>query len=133
MAAPNSAAPMKTAKAGAKKTPTAKPGIKKTVKKAPATSAKASKGFKKNPAGVKKASPLRKIGDPRDKATWRRKACRRLHRETTDCCCNLGLIQVCRQQHLVDCPNIQFFFYSERHARDGWQPELEGGCQGLET
>ena len=43
MAAPNSAAPKKTAKAGAKKTPIAKPGIKQAVMKAPATSAKASK------------------------------------------------------------------------------------------
>ena len=45
----------------------------------------------------------------------------------------LALIQVCRQQHLVDCPNIQFFFYSEHHGRDGWQQELEGGRQGLQA
>ena len=43
MAAPNSAASKKSAKAGAKKIAIAKPGIKKTVLKAPATSAKASK------------------------------------------------------------------------------------------
>merc|ERR1711990_935651 len=47
MAAPNSAASKKAAKAGAKKIPIAKPGTKKTAKKivlkAPATSAKASK------------------------------------------------------------------------------------------
>ena len=43
MAAPNSAASKKSAKAGAKKISIAKPGIKKTVLKAPATSAKASK------------------------------------------------------------------------------------------
>ena len=45
----------------------------------------------------------------------------------------LALIQVCRQQHLVDCPNIQFFFCSEHHGRDGWQQELEGGRQGLQA
>ena len=46
----------------------------------------------------------------------------------------LALIQVCRQQHLVDCPNIQFFLsYSEHHGRDGWQQELEGGRQGLQA
>ena len=45
----------------------------------------------------------------------------------------LALIQVCRQQHLVDCSNIQFFFYSEHHGRDGWQQELEGGRQGLQA
>ena len=43
MAAPNSAASKKSAKAGAKKISIAKPGIKKTVLKAPATSAKAPK------------------------------------------------------------------------------------------
>ena len=99
MAAPNSAAPKKTAKAGAKKTPIAKPGIKKTVLKAPATSAKASKAAslkalkspalktpamknlktpavksKKNLAAVKKASPLGKIGDKAIKKTTGKKA-----------------------------------------------------------
>ena len=43
MAAPNSAASKKSAKAGAKKISIVKPGIKKTVLKAPVTSAKASK------------------------------------------------------------------------------------------
>ena len=101
MAASNSAAPKKAAKAGAKKISIAKPGIKKTVLKAPATSAKASKAAslkalksptlktqrspaamkalksmksKKNPVAVKKASPLRKIGDKAIKKTTGKKA-----------------------------------------------------------
>ena len=130
MAAPNSAASKKSAKAGAKKISFAgakisfagakkisfavdryfagakkisfaKPGIKKTVLKAPATSAKASKAAslkalksptlktqrspaamkalksmksKKNPVAVKKASPLRKIGDKAIKKTTGKKA-----------------------------------------------------------
>ena len=115
MAAPNSAASKKAAKAGAKKIPIAKPvGIKKTAKKivfkAPATSAKASKAeslkalksptlktlkspamktpktpakknlktpavqSKKKSASVKKASPLRKIGEKAIKKTTGKKA-----------------------------------------------------------
>ena len=67
----------KTAKAGAKKIPIEKPGIKKTAKKvvlkAPAASAKTLKTpavkSKKSPAAVKKASPLKKIGDKAIKKT----------------------------------------------------------------
>ena len=61
MAAPNSAASKKAAKAGAKKISITKPGIKKTKSK-------------KNPAAVKKASPLRKIGDKAIKKTTGKKA-----------------------------------------------------------
>jgi len=90
MAPPNSAASKKAVKAGAKKVPIEKPGIKKTAKKvvfkAPAKTSKAASPTvlkspamktlktpamkslktpavksKKSPAAVKKASPLRKI------------------------------------------------------------------------
>ena len=65
MAAPNSAASKKSAKAGAKKISIAKPGIKKTVLKAPATSAKASKA-----ASLKalKSSTLKTLKSPAMKA-----------------------------------------------------------------
>ena len=88
MAPPNSAASKKAVKAGAKKVPIEKPGIKKTAKKvvlkAPAASGKISKAqkspamktlktpavkSKKSPAAVKKASPLKKIGDKAIKKT----------------------------------------------------------------
>ena len=77
MAPPNSAASKKAAKADAKKIPIEKPGIKKTAKKvvlkAPAASAKTLKTpavkSKKSPAAVKKASPLKKIGDKAIKKT----------------------------------------------------------------
>ena len=99
MAAPNSAASKKAAKAGAKNIPIAKPAIKKTAKKivlkAPATSARASKAAslktlkssptmkalktpavksKKNPAVEKKASPLKKVGHKAIKKTTGKKA-----------------------------------------------------------
>jgi hypothetical protein len=64
MAPPNSAASKKAAKAGAKKIPIEKPGIKKTAKKVvlkvPAASAKTLKTpavkSKKSPAAMKKVS-----------------------------------------------------------------------------
>ena len=64
MAPPNSAASKKAAKAGAKKIPIEKPGIKKTAKKGVS---------KKSPAAVKKASPLKKIGDKAIKKTTGKK------------------------------------------------------------
>ena len=68
MAAPNSAASKKAAKAGAKKIPIAKPATKKTAKKivlkAPATSAKASKAASlkalKSPTPKTKKTPTMK-------------------------------------------------------------------------
>ena len=60
MAPPNSAASKKAAKAGAKEIPIEKPVIKKTAKKVVS---------KKSPAAVKKASPLKKIGDKAIKKT----------------------------------------------------------------
>ena len=61
----------KTAKAGVKKIPIAKTGIKKAAKKivlkTPATPAKPrSVTSKTKPAAVKKASPLRKVGSQGD-------------------------------------------------------------------
>ena len=105
MAPPNSAASKKAVKAGAKKVPIEKPGIKKTAKKvvlkAPAASGKISKAqkspamktlkspamktlktpavkSKKSPAAVKKASPLKKIGDKAIKKTTGKKTKQRM-------------------------------------------------------
>ena len=86
MAPPNSAASKKAVKAGTKKIPIEKPGVKKTAKKvvlkAPAASAKTLKTpavkSKKSPAAVKKASPLKKIGDKAMKKTTGKKTKERM-------------------------------------------------------
>ena len=69
----------KTAKAGVKKIPIAKTGIKKAAKKivlkTPATPAKPrSVTSKTKPAAVKKANPLRKVGSKVIKKTTTKKA-----------------------------------------------------------
>ena len=67
----------KTAKAGVKKIPIAKTGIKKAAKKivlkTPATPAK-SRSVTSKPAAVKKGSPLRKVGSKVIKKTTTKKA-----------------------------------------------------------
>ena len=95
MAPPNSAASKKAAKAGAKKIPIEKPGIKKTAKKvvlkAPAASAKTLKTpavkSKKSPDAVKKASPLKKIGDKAMKKTTGKKTKQRMTKGKEGCNC----------------------------------------------
>ena len=77
MAAPPNS--KKTAKAGVKKIPIAKTGIKKAAKKivlkTPATPAKPrSVTSMTKPAAVKKASPLRKVGSKVIKKTTTKKA-----------------------------------------------------------
>ena len=69
----------KTSKAGVKKIPIAKTGIKKAAKKivlkTPATPAKPrSVTYKTKPAAVKKLSPLRKVGSKVIKKTTTKKA-----------------------------------------------------------
>ena len=131
MAPPNSAASKKAAKAGAKKIPIEKPGIKKTAKKvvlkAPAASAKTPKTpavkSKKSPAAVKKASPLKKIGDKAIKKTAGKKTKQRMTKGGKGGCNCKG----CKEGKGCNCKGCEGCKGGPDGAKNNL--ELEGGAK----
>ena len=94
MAPPNSAASKKAAKAGAKEIPIEKPGIKKTAKKVVS---------KKSPAAVKKASPLKKIGDKAMKKTTGKKTKQRMTKGGKEGC----ICEGCKEGKGCNCKGCE--------------------------
>ena len=108
MAPPNSAASKKAAKAGAKEIPIEKPVIKKTAKKVVS---------KKSPAAVKKASPLKKIGDKAIKKTTGKKTKQRMTKGGKEGCNCEG----CKEGKGCNCKGCE--------GCKGGLDNLEGGAK----
>ena len=123
MAPPNSAASKKAAKAGAKEIPIEKPGIKKTAKKVvlkvPAASALKTPAVKskKSTAAVKKASPLKKIGDKAMKKTTVKKTKQRMTKGGKEGCNCEG----CKEGKGCNCKGCE--------GCKGGLDNLEGGAK----